>query len=74
LPAASGAAIARTTQTTAVAAIDLQRAESRRRRQRLEDRPPEPFGDVIAAVIDFADPAIIGSASRSWDPATQKWR
>ncbi len=35
----------------------------------------EPFGDVIAAVIDFADPAIIGSVdSRSWDPATQNWR
>jgi Nucleotidyl transferase AbiEii toxin, Type IV TA system len=46
-----------------------------RRRQRLEDRLPESFGEVIAAVIDFADPAIIGSADgRSWDPATQKWQ
>ena len=55
--------------------IGQQRWTAWRRRQRLEDRLPEPFDDVIAAVIDFADPAIIGSAeSRSWDPATQKWR
>ena len=55
--------------------IGQQKWTAWRRRQRLEDRLPEPFGDVIAAVIDFADPAIIGSAdSRSWDPATQKWQ
>ncbi len=52
-----------------------QRWTAWRRRQRLEDRLPESFGEVIATVIDFADPAIIGSADgRSWDPATQKWR
>jgi Nucleotidyl transferase AbiEii toxin, Type IV TA system len=52
-----------------------QRWTAWRRRQRLEDRLPESFGEVIAAVIDFADPAIIGSADgRSWDPATQKWQ
>ena len=55
--------------------IGQQRWTAWRRRQRLEDRLPESFGDVIAAVIDFADPAIIGSAdSHSWDPTTQKWR
>lgn len=55
--------------------IGQQKWTAWRRRQRLEDRLPEAFGDVIAAVIDFADPAIIGSAdSRSWDPATQKWQ
>jgi hypothetical protein len=52
-----------------------QRWTAWRRRQRLENRLPESFGEVIAAVIDFADPAIIGSADgRSWDPATQKWQ
>jgi hypothetical protein len=45
-----------------------------RRRQQLEDRLPEQFGDVVAAVIDFADPAILGSAKgQSWEPTTRKW-
>jgi predicted nucleotidyltransferase component of viral defense system len=44
------------------------------RRQRLEDRLPEQFGDVVAAVIDFADPAIVGAAKgRSWDPTVGVW-
>lgn len=55
--------------------IGQQRWTAWRRRQRLEDRLPDSFGEVIAAVINFADPAIIGSAeSRSWDPATRQWR
>jgi hypothetical protein len=56
------------------AQIGQQRWTAWRRRQRLEDRLPEQFGDVVAAVIDFADPAILGSADgRSWDQAIQKW-
>ncbi len=54
--------------------IGQQRWTAWRRRQRLEDRLPEQFGDVVAAVIDFADPAILGSAEgHSWEPATHKW-
>lgn len=54
--------------------IGQQRWTAWRRRQRLEDRLPEKFSDVVAAVIDFADPAILGSAEgRSWEPATRKW-
>jgi hypothetical protein len=45
-----------------------------RRRQQLEDRLPERFDEVISAVIDFADPAITGSAEgRTWDPAPGDW-
>jgi Nucleotidyl transferase AbiEii toxin, Type IV TA system len=54
--------------------IGQQRWTAWRRRQRLEDRLPEKFGDVVAAVIEFADPAILGSAEgRSWEPATRRW-
>ncbi len=56
------------------ARIGQQRWTAWRRRQRLEDRLPEQFGDVVAAVIDFADPAILGSAEgHSWDPAPRAW-
>jgi hypothetical protein len=45
-----------------------------RRRQRLDDRLPEGFEEVVAAVIDFADPAIGGDAERClWDPANGEW-
>ena len=54
--------------------IGQQRWTAWRRRQRLEDRLPEKFGDVVATVIEFADPAILGSAEgRSWEPANRKW-
>jgi len=54
--------------------IGQQRWTAWRRRQRLEDRLPEQFGDVVEAVIDFADPAILGSAEgHSWDPARRTW-
>jgi predicted nucleotidyltransferase component of viral defense system len=54
--------------------IGQQRWTAWRRRQRLEDRLPEKFGDVVAAVIEFADPAILGSSEgRSWEPATRRW-
>jgi hypothetical protein len=54
--------------------IAQQRWAAWRRRQRLEDRLPEDFGEVLSAVIDFADPAITGSAEdHSWDPTTHAW-
>ena len=55
-------------------AIGQQRWEAWRRKQRLEDRLPGQFGEVITAVVDFADPAITGiSKGQSWDPATGEW-
>jgi hypothetical protein len=55
-------------------AIGQQRWEAWRRKQRLEDRLPGQFIEVIAAVVDFADPAITGTADgQSWNPATGKW-
>jgi hypothetical protein len=54
--------------------IGQQRWAAWRRRQRLEGRLPEQFGDVVAAVIDFADPAIVGVAEgQSWDPVGGIW-
>jgi len=54
--------------------IGQQRWDSWRRKQRLEDRLPGQFGEVIAAVVNFADPAITGiSKGQSWDPAIGAW-
>jgi len=54
--------------------IGQQRWEAWRRKQRLDDRLPGQFGDVITAVVAFADPAITRLAdSQSWDPATGQW-
>lgn len=54
--------------------IGQQRWEAWRRKQRLEDRLPGQFGEVIAAVVGFADPAITGTSyGRSWDPAAGDW-
>lgn len=54
--------------------IGQQRWEAWRRKQRLEDRLPGQFGEVIAAVVDFADPAITGiSKGKSWDPPAGEW-
>lgn len=45
-----------------------------RRRQALEDRLPDQFEEVLAAVIDFADPAITGAAQGlNWDPVSGSW-
>jgi Nucleotidyl transferase AbiEii toxin, Type IV TA system len=45
-----------------------------RRRQRLENRLPERFGEVLSAVTRFADPAITGVAEgRSWYPGIHAW-
>jgi len=55
--------------------IGQQRWEAWRRRQRLEDRLPSDFADVIAPVTAFADPAITGTATgRNWDPAAGAWK
>ncbi|WP_293766670.1 nucleotidyl transferase AbiEii/AbiGii toxin family protein [Sporichthya sp.] len=45
------------------------------RKQRLTDRLPENFADVLDAVIAFADPAISGHATgQVWDPARRSWQ
>jgi hypothetical protein len=55
-------------------AIGQQHWEAWRRKQRLDDRLPSQFSDVVMAVVAFADPAIIGMpGGQSWDPATAKW-
>jgi hypothetical protein len=46
------------------AEIAQERCAAWRRRQRLEDRLPEQFQDILTAVIDFADPAITGTTLR----------
>ena len=59
---------------TGYGTIGQQRWEAWRRRQRLDDRLPAQFSDVVAAVVAFADPAITGTAAgRHWDPATGAW-
>jgi hypothetical protein len=55
-------------------AIGQQRWETWRRKQRLDDRLPSQFSEVVMAVVAFADPAISGmSDGQSWDPATAGW-
>jgi hypothetical protein len=54
--------------------IGQQRWSAWRRKQRLDDRLPERFDDVVLDVIKFADPSVIGSAvGLSWDPAKSSW-
>jgi hypothetical protein len=54
--------------------IGQQRWAAWRRKQRLDDRLPESFEEVVRAVIAFADPAISATAaSSSWDPAHGSW-
>jgi predicted nucleotidyltransferase component of viral defense system len=54
--------------------IGQQQWTAWRRKQKLENRLPEQFEDVLTAVIDFADPAITGSAEgRTWDPVAGAW-
>lgn len=46
-----------------------------RRKQQLEDRSPESFGELIRAFIEFADPVVLGGAvGQRWDPFTRTWR
>lgn len=45
------------------------------RKFRLDDRLPEPFAEVLAAVQAFADPVIAGEVSgRRWVAAEERWR
>jgi hypothetical protein len=54
--------------------VGQRRWEAWRRRQRLDDRLPGQFSEVVTAVVAFADPAITGMvAGQSWDPATSAW-
>lgn len=54
--------------------IGQQRWVLWRRRQGLEDRLPERFGEVVEAVTSFADHAISGAAhDHVWDPAQGQW-
>jgi hypothetical protein len=44
------------------------------RKQRLRDRLPEQFSDVLDRAAEFADPALGGASDgRLWDPATRTW-
>jgi hypothetical protein len=46
-----------------------------RRKQELDDRLPESFGDVLAHVYAFADPVLTGeAASADWRPDDLAWR
>lgn len=45
-----------------------------RRRQRLDDRLPEPFDDLLTHVIAFTDPVLGNSVtSGTWQPTTRRW-
>jgi hypothetical protein len=44
------------------------------RKQRLEDRFPREFDELIAAIREFADPVLLGAAtSRTWNAAHLGW-
>jgi Nucleotidyl transferase AbiEii toxin, Type IV TA system len=46
-----------------------------RRRQRLADRTPEDFGDLLTTVVTFADPVLSGAVTAgTWDHLTASWR
>jgi hypothetical protein len=54
--------------------VGQRRWEAWRRRQRLDDRLPSQFSEVVTAVVAFADPVITGmAAGQSWDPAAGAW-
>ncbi len=45
-----------------------------RRRQRLDDRLPESFANLLATVIVFADPALRREMTdQVWDPEVRAW-
>jgi hypothetical protein len=45
-----------------------------RRKQQLEDRLPDQFGEVVSAVVAFADLVIADTAADfAWDPASGVW-
>lgn len=54
--------------------IGQQKWDAWRRRQRLEERLPAAFDEVVAAVILFAEPVISGDVSGlTWDPGVGAW-
>lgn len=56
------------------ATLAQARWASWRRKQRLDDRLPSSFLDVLVEVIAFADPALTADvASRQWDPTARMW-
>ena len=71
-------------QTTAVPLVDVlegyaQIGQARwaawRRKQRLDDRLPERFEDVVDAVTAFADPALLRpDFDNLWDSAERVWK
>lgn len=57
-----------------LAEVGQDRWQRWRRAQRLEDRIPEAFADVIDEVVTFADPALSGQVrSRVWSPTRRAW-
>jgi Nucleotidyl transferase AbiEii toxin, Type IV TA system len=56
------------------AALAQARWATWRRKQRLDDRLPSSFLDVLGPVIAFADVPLTGHAGQSrWEPATRAW-
>jgi hypothetical protein len=46
-----------------------------RRKERLDDRLPAAFADVVDSVLMFAEPAVTGGVDgRRWDPISVMWR
>jgi Nucleotidyl transferase AbiEii toxin, Type IV TA system len=59
---------------TGYAAVAQSRWDAWRRKQRLDDRVPPAFGDVLAEVVKFADPALgVGVGGLRWDPGPRLW-
>lgn len=55
--------------------IGQQKWAAWRRRQRLQERLPAGFNEVVAAVILFAEPVISGNVGGlEWDPGVGAWR
>jgi Nucleotidyl transferase AbiEii toxin, Type IV TA system len=57
------------------AALAQRRWAAWRRRQRLDDRLPVEFADVLAVVIEFAEaPLTTDITDRVWHPQTRQWQ
>jgi hypothetical protein len=54
--------------------IGQQQRAAWRAKQQLGDRFPGQFHDVVASAVNFADPAVAGTAAgHSWGPAAGTW-
>jgi nucleotidyltransferase AbiEii toxin of type IV toxin-antitoxin system len=59
---------------TGYAAIAQSRWNAWRRKQRLDDRVPAAFGELLDEVVKFADPASAGGVGRlRWHPGSRSW-